>query len=57
LEGNGTDAFNDDFISSSVEMDVYETAIENDGSLSCNGEAVGPVLFIYFWILLSFIFS
>ncbi|XP_062169022.1 uncharacterized protein LOC133875048 [Alnus glutinosa] len=37
LEGNGTDAFNDDFISSSVEMDVYETAIENDGSLSCNG--------------------
>lgn len=37
LEGNGRDASNDDFISSSVEMDVYETAMENDGSLSCNG--------------------
>ena len=39
LEGNGRDASNDDFISSSVEMDVYDTTMENERSLSCNGEA------------------
>ncbi|GMY27305.1 mitogen-activated protein kinase kinase kinase a [Fagus crenata] len=36
LEGNGRDASNDDFISSSVAMDVYDTAMENERSLSCN---------------------
>lgn len=35
LEGNGMDLYNDDFISSSVEMDVYETSIhDDDGKLS-----------------------
>ncbi|KAK9287821.1 hypothetical protein L1049_016263 [Liquidambar formosana] len=37
LEGNGKDTSNDDFISSSVEMDVIETATKENGSLSCNG--------------------
>lgn len=43
LEGNGKDASNDDFISSSVEMDVLETAsVENDASLSCKGSPNTP---------------
>ncbi|KAJ6725960.1 hypothetical protein OIU79_004172 [Salix purpurea] len=38
LEGNGKDLSNDEFISSSVEMDVYETSFqEDDRNLSCNG--------------------
>ncbi|KAF2290171.1 hypothetical protein GH714_003837 [Hevea brasiliensis] len=38
LEGNGKDLSNDDFISSSVEMDVYETFIQSDNiKFSCNG--------------------
>ncbi|XP_012069717.1 uncharacterized protein LOC105632051 isoform X2 [Jatropha curcas] len=38
LEGNGKDLSNDDFISSLVEMDVYENSIQSeDRSLSCNG--------------------
>ncbi|KAF9677643.1 hypothetical protein SADUNF_Sadunf08G0128900 [Salix dunnii] len=38
LEGNGKDLSNDEFISSSVEMDVYETSSqEDDRNLSCNG--------------------
>ncbi|KAF2284293.1 hypothetical protein GH714_020277 [Hevea brasiliensis] len=38
LEGNGKDLSNDDFISSSVEMDVYETSIQSDNrNFSCNG--------------------
>ncbi|CAL1396552.1 unnamed protein product [Linum trigynum] len=37
LEGNGKDLSNDDFISSSVEMDVYETSIrQDDNSTACN---------------------
>ncbi|KAF5466065.1 hypothetical protein F2P56_016022 [Juglans regia] len=36
LEGNGRNASNDDVTNSSVEMDVYEMAMENDRSLSCN---------------------
>ncbi|KAM3754955.1 hypothetical protein ACB098_02G002000 [Castanea mollissima] len=39
LEGNGRDASNDDFISSSVEMDVYDATMENERSLSCNGSS------------------
>ncbi|GAV57544.1 Pkinase domain-containing protein/LRR_4 domain-containing protein/LRR_7 domain-containing protein/EDR1 domain-containing protein [Cephalotus follicularis] len=36
--GNGKDSSNDDFISSSVEMDFHETSIqENDRIISCNG--------------------
>lgn len=39
LEGNGKDLSNDEFISSSVEMDVYETSFqEDDRKFSCNGE-------------------
>ncbi|EEF45224.1 ATP binding protein, putative [Ricinus communis] len=38
LEGNGLDLSNDDSISSSVEMDVYETTIQSDHTkFSCNG--------------------
>ncbi|XWS08908.1 hypothetical protein CRYUN_Cryun40dG0041100 [Craigia yunnanensis] len=38
LEGNGRGASSDDFTSSSVEMDVYETtAQDSDGSVSYNG--------------------
>uniref|UniRef100_A0A2P2K8G6 LRR-RLK n=1 Tax=Rhizophora mucronata TaxID=61149 RepID=A0A2P2K8G6_RHIMU len=38
LEGNAKDFSNGDFISSSVEMDVYETPIqEDDGKFSCTG--------------------
>ncbi|CAK7327136.1 unnamed protein product [Dovyalis caffra] len=38
LEGNGKDLSNDDFISSSVEMDVYEASFqEDDRNFSCNG--------------------
>ncbi|KAL3582280.1 hypothetical protein D5086_016612 [Populus alba] len=38
LEGNGKDLSNDEFISSSVEMDVYETSFqEDDRKFSCNG--------------------
>ncbi|KAJ9182180.1 hypothetical protein P3X46_006203 [Hevea brasiliensis] len=38
LEGNGKDLSNDDSISSSVEMDVYETFIQSDNiKFSCNG--------------------
>ncbi|PNT15386.2 hypothetical protein POPTR_010G081400v4 [Populus trichocarpa] len=38
LEGNGKDLSNDDFISSSVEMDVYEASFQDDGNnFSCNG--------------------
>ncbi|CAI0559369.1 unnamed protein product [Linum tenue] len=37
LEGNGKDLSNDDFISSSVEMDVYETSISKDeNNIACN---------------------
>ncbi|XP_011027240.1 PREDICTED: uncharacterized protein LOC105127583 isoform X1 [Populus euphratica] len=37
LEGNGKDLSNDEFISSSVEMDVYETSFqEDDRKFSCN---------------------
>ncbi|KAK2647110.1 hypothetical protein Ddye_022305 [Dipteronia dyeriana] len=40
LEGNGNDICDDSFTSSSVEMDVYETAIpENDENVSYNGDA------------------
>ena len=39
LEGNGKDACNDEFISSSVEMDVFETTTqETDENVCCNGE-------------------
>nr|AMM42875.1 LRR-RLK [Vernicia fordii] len=37
LEGNGKDLSNDDFISSSVEMDVYETSIQSDDRSVSNG--------------------
>lgn len=38
LEGNGKDACNDEFISSSVEMDVLETTSQEiDESICCNG--------------------
>lgn len=40
LEGNGKDSSNDDFISSSAEMDVYEgPMLENDGNVSFSGKA------------------
>ncbi|XP_031251870.1 uncharacterized protein LOC116141431 [Pistacia vera] len=43
LEGNGKDSSNDDFISSSVEMDVYETVIQEiDGNVSDNGSNHPP---------------
>lgn len=39
LEGNGRNTSSDDFISSSVEMDVYDNDIqEGDGSLSRKGK-------------------
>ncbi|KAF5752336.1 hypothetical protein HS088_TW01G00244 [Tripterygium wilfordii] len=37
LDGNGKDSSNDDFISSSVEMDVYETSNQDDCRSSCDG--------------------
>ena len=47
LEGNGKDACNDEFISSSVEMDVLETTSQEiDESICCNGETwshISPV--------------
>lgn len=55
LEGNGKDSSNDDFISSSVEMDVYETTMqENDRNVSYNGESLEfPLIFSFKAILIQ----
>ncbi|GLT78612.1 hypothetical protein SLA2020_501410 [Shorea laevis] len=43
LDGNVSARFNDDLISSSVEMDVFETAIQDDnGSISYHGSCHNP---------------
>lgn len=58
MEGNGRDAFNDDFVSSSVEMDLYDAVIqEHDGNLSHQGGDFELSFFSNFsksyWILFS----
>lgn len=36
LEGNGKDICSDEFFNSTVEMDVFEATIDEDGSISCD---------------------
>jgi len=37
LEGNSKDICSDEYFSSTVEMDVFEATIDEDGSISCDG--------------------
>lgn len=39
MEGNGSDICSDDFISSNVEMDVFEATNGDDGSISCDASS------------------
>lgn len=39
LDGNGKDICSDDFISSTVEMDVFEASVDEDGSISCDASS------------------
>ncbi|KNA19759.1 hypothetical protein SOVF_058550 [Spinacia oleracea] len=39
MEGNISDICSDDIISSTVEMDVFEASIDNDGSISCDASS------------------